>query len=156
MKRYRFRLEAVLRARRAQEDMARQELARANRALQQANEGFESELARYRSVPVPTGEVDLATELGERLGRELAATAVHEADLRREDNAVAAAVQQAAWREAAQRVAALERLDARRRADHELEVARAVAAEVDDIVTSRFAPPQHAGHRPPTGGRGAS
>ncbi len=156
MKRYRFRLEAVLRARRAQEDMARQELARANRTLQAADDLLRAEQDRYRALAAPSGTVDVAGELGERQRRELVAAAAHEAGLRREDLAVAAAVQQAAWREAAQRVAALERLDARRRADHELALNRSVAAEIDDLVTSRFTPEAGSRRVARPGGAGAS
>jgi flagellar biosynthesis chaperone FliJ len=140
VKRYRFRLDAVLRARRAQEDAARQELARANHALRQAQALAAAELARLRALPVPTGVVDLVRDAEDRVWRTLAADSAHFAGRQAEELAVAAAVSQAAWREAAQRVAALERLDERRRAEHAALVAHAEAAEVDDIVTARFDP----------------
>jgi len=56
----------------------------------------------------------------------------------RDDAAVAAAMNHAAWREAAQRVASLERLDARRQAEDAMEAMRAEALEIDDIITSRW------------------
>jgi flagellar biosynthesis chaperone FliJ len=138
VKRYQFRLEAVLRARRAQEDAARQELARANLALVEAQQRADAEHARVRSLGAPTGIVDLLQDRQDRVWRSLAADTAHDARRRCEDLAVAAAVKQAAWREAAQRVAALERLDARRRAEHAVAVARAEAVAVDDLVTHRF------------------
>lgn len=138
MKRYSFRLEAVLRARRAQEDVARQELARANHQLRRALEHTRAERQRYESMGTPTGVVEMVQDRQDRVWRELAAGSLHQATRDHEDLSVAAAVHQAAWREAARRVAALERLDGRRRAEHALLVSRAEAAEVDDLVTSRF------------------
>lgn len=138
MRRYGFRLEVVLRARRAQEELARQELARANRRVREAQDRAAAEDQRYRSLGAPTGIVEMVEDRRERVWRELAAGTADEARRASEDEAVAAAVQQAVWREAAQRVAALERLDQRRRQEHALELARAEAAEVDDLVTSRF------------------
>lgn len=138
MKRYAFRLEVVLRARRAQEELARQHVAQANHRLRGALEHVAAEQARYEAMGTPTGVVELVQDRQDRVWRELTAASVHEAQRSRDDLAVAAAVRQAAWREAAQRVAALERLDQRRRAEHAVEVGRAEAAEVDDLVTSRF------------------
>lgn len=138
MKRYAFRLEVVLRARRAQEEMARQELARANRRVRAAQERAVAEEERYRSMGAPTGVVEMVEDRRDRVWRELAAGTLTEARRTSEDETVAAAVQQAVWREAAQRVAALERLDQRRRQEHALALARSEVAEVDDLVTSRF------------------
>lgn len=138
MKRYTFRLEVVLRARRAQEDLARQALAQANRRLRQALEEAEAEQARYDAMGTASGVVDLVEDRRDRVWRDLAAGTLLEARRSQEEMSVAAAVQAAAWREAAQRVAALERLDERRRAEHAVAVARAEAAVVDDLVTARF------------------
>lgn len=138
MKRYRFRLEAVLRARRALEDQARQELARANGKLRLAQAHAEDEQRRYQDMPAPAGVVTMVQDRQDRVWRELAAGSLLQARRASEDLAVAAAVRQAAWREAAQRVAALERLDDRRRAEHAQHMARAEVAEVDDLVTARF------------------
>lgn len=138
MKRYAFRLEVVLRARRAQEEMARQDLARANRLVRAAQERADAEEERYQSMGTPTGVVEMVEDRRDRVWRELAAGTATEARRVSEDQAVAAAVQQAVWREAARRVAALERLDQRRRQEHVLALSRAEASEVDDLVTSRF------------------
>lgn len=138
MKRYAFRLETVLRARRAQQDLARQELARANQALRRAMATVHAEQERYQAMESVTGVVDVVQDAQDRVWRTLAADSLHQAERSREDLAVTAAVHQAAWREAAQRVAALERLDGRRRAEHDVLVSRAEAAEVDDLVTSKF------------------
>jgi len=140
MKRYRFPLEAVLRARRAQEDVARQNLVGANHRVRQAQENLSRQQARYLAVADPVGVVDAVTAVQDHAGRQVLAGVVDEAKRGYEDRSVEAAVLQAAWREAAQRVAALERLDERRRADHSLLALRAELVEVDDLVTSRFEP----------------
>lgn len=140
MKRYQFRLQSVLRARRAQEDLARQSLALANRRLRDAQVLLAQEQTRYRSVEVRRGVVDVPAARAEQSWQHLAAASVAHAARCLEDLAVAAADHQAAWREAARRVAALERLDDRRRAEHVLAAARADGVEVDDLVTARFLP----------------
>lgn len=140
MKRYRFPLEVVLRARRAQEDLARQNLVGANHRVRQAQEHLSRQQARYMTVANPVGVVDAVAAVQDHAGRQVLAGVVDEAKRRFEDRSVEAAVLQAAWREAAQRVAALERLDERRRADHSVMALRAELVEVDDLVTSRFEP----------------
>lgn len=138
MKRYRFRLESVLRARRAQEDVARQSLVQANRQVRSAQEDLHAQQQRYGAMQQPGGLLTAAEAVGDHVRRQLMAQVVGEASQRFEDLVVAAAVHQAAWREAAQRVATLERLDERRRAEHALQADRADLTEVDDLVTSRF------------------
>lgn len=140
MKRYEFRLHAVLRARRAQEDLARQKLALANRFLREAQLLLVGEQTRYGAMEPAIGLVDVAEARRERSQRDLVAASVAHARRRVEDLAVVAADHQAAWREVARRVAALERLDDRRRAEHVLAGARADVVEIDDLVTARFLP----------------
>ena len=140
MKRYEFRLQSVLRARRTQEDQARQSLALANRRLRDAQVLLAQEQTRYQSVNVSSGVADVSVARSEQSWQHLAAASVAHVARCCEDLAVAAADHQAAWREAAGRVAALERLDDRRRAEHALVTARADSVEVDDLVTARFLP----------------
>ena len=140
MKRYQFRLQSVLRARRAQEDLARQSLALANRRLRDAQVLLTQEQARYQSVNVSSGVVDVPAARAEQSWQYLAAASVAHVARCCEDLAVVVADHQAAWREASQRVAALERLDDRRRVEHALVAARADSVEVDDLVTARFLP----------------
>jgi flagellar FliJ protein len=141
VKRYRFRLEAVLRVRRLQEDVARAALAEAAAAVARA-EGAEqcarAWLDALRSAPVPREpaawdahravQLAAADELAAR-GAELAA------------QRAAQRARQLELADARTRVRALERLDERRRAEHAREAARQEERGADDLVTSRFGRP---------------
>lgn len=63
---------------------------------------------------------------------------MREAELQRVEAEQAAAERRVAWAAAAQEVSVLERLNERRRAEHDLEAARQADLEVDDIVVGRF------------------
>ncbi|MHB1583547.1 MAG: hypothetical protein ACYC0E_07355, partial [Acidimicrobiales bacterium] len=65
MRRYRFRLEAVLRLRRAEEGQARDALAAANVELRTALVARDAEAGRYAALPRPLGAMT-----AERLRRE--------------------------------------------------------------------------------------
>jgi len=138
VRRYSFRLESVLRVRRAQEELARQELARVNRRLREATGRRDTEEERYRDVASVTSARDHLALAAERARGERAAHALDLARRAADDTAVAAAVRHAAWRETAQRVAALERLDNRRREEHSREAQQAEVAETDDFVAARW------------------
>ena len=56
MKRFRFRLEQVLRVRRLQEDMARAELMHAHREARAAADRVNARIADYSNAPRPSGE----------------------------------------------------------------------------------------------------
>jgi len=150
MKRYRFSLDSVLRARRASEERARQELARANRHLLESTERYRAEAARYQALVPPAGPVEAARFLTERAQRELVAATLTSARSAMHQAAAAARAQQGAWQAARRHVRVLERLDSRRRSEHRNAVLRAEAAELDDIVSARWA----AGVRRPATGRG--
>jgi flagellar FliJ protein len=138
VKRYRFRLESVLRARRLQEDVARLALAEATAAVGRA-EATEARahswLDGLRDQPAPPEPH--AWEAHRRVqllaAAELVARGAEVDHARAEQRA-----RQAALAEARKAVRALERLDERRRAEHALEVARLDALAVDDLVTSRY------------------
>lgn len=140
MKRHPFRLAVVLRVRRLEEEAATLELRAANFALRQAVIARDSAQQRYRGLTSgvqASGSVDQlhAERLEAGLLAEQAATAQRVAM----ERASAAALAQARWSKAAKRVAVLERLIARRRAEHEAEERRLEVALVDDLVTARFA-----------------
>jgi flagellar export protein FliJ len=140
MKRYHFRLEQVLRVRRTQEELERAALLAANQEFRVrtgreavALERHGLRLVAGATTPEPTAALLRRRFLEESSARSvtLARAAVHEAGLN-------AAARRQAWAEAARRVAILERLDERRRAEHAAEAARQEALEVDDLVVSRF------------------
>lgn len=138
MRRYRFRLESVLRLRQAQEAQARDVLAAANAELRAALAARDAEARRYAGLPRPLGAMT-----ADLLRQEHAAAALVAATLVHAQQVVSAAAARAAeaqvaWSAAAQRVAVLERLDERRRLEHADEARGREIAEIDDLVTSRF------------------
>lgn len=139
MNRYRFRLESVLRVRRAEEELARQELSRANAKLRVAMEAHRRESQRYGELETTSGELDPADFRRERAHHERVAATVEAARQAMDAAAAAAACRYVSWSEAARLVAALERLDDRRRAEHRDDMRRAEVAEADDMTSARFA-----------------
>lgn len=139
MSRYRFRLETVLRVRRVEEDHAKRVLLGANTALRAAIERRDRARARYRAFADGGRDVRTIDQLHvERLQAGLLADEM--ASAQRAANAVAndAALARVQWSTAARRVAILERLNERRRAEHAERELRAEHAFVDDIVTARY------------------
>jgi flagellar FliJ protein len=138
VKRYRFRLETVLRVRRVQEDAARGDLARANAAVAAAAADVEAareRLAGMASEPVPANPVEWQARRALLLGRAAEITA-RQTDLQAADTERAG--RQRALAEARTRVRALERLDERRRAEHAVEMGRDDSRTLDDLVTARW------------------
>jgi flagellar export protein FliJ len=138
MKRYRFRLETVLRVRRTQEDQAKAALLLANRAVADAETELTHRIDHYQGMHPTPGPRSLDAVMAERFIHELAATAVLDAGKARHLAIAAANDRRTEWSEAASRVSALERLDGRRREEYALELAREETAAVDDLVTGRF------------------
>jgi len=132
MKRYRFSLDAVLRVRRAQEEAAGFALAHANQKRQQALAAHEEALARCRALVLYRGEQDHATFRRERDVTERRASAVtitaEAVDVATEE----ATARLADWSAAAKLVAAVERLDERRREEWRLEEQRLELAAIDE------------------------
>ena len=143
MKRYRFSLESALRARRAQEDVAKQRLAEANQRVQKAWAAHRAAVDAYRAVTVtvPAGPADHDTFLAGRSHEMRMAEAVERAHRSAVETEVEAATLFAAWVEAGKQVASLERLDERRRAEWDAEALREEAVAVDDVVASRWSGP---------------
>lgn len=138
MKRYRFNLEAALRARRAQEDVARQRLAEVNHTVQKAWAAHRLAQDAYRAVTVSAAPVERDGFLAARAHEMRMADAVERARRTAVEHEVAAATLYAVWVEAGKRVASLERLDSRRRAEWQAGVQRDEAAAIDDVVASRW------------------
>lgn len=139
MKRFRFRLDQVLHVRRVQEDQARFALLAANRDAQLAAQRVDQRLADHAGRRMPSGPQTYADFeravflLDSSAGAVTVARASHRealtvVDTRREH-----------WTAARMRVAALERLEARRRAEHAVEMQRAEDQLVDDLVVARHA-----------------
>ncbi|HET6794466.1 MAG TPA: hypothetical protein VFH45_08500 [Acidimicrobiales bacterium] len=140
MKRYRFTMESALRARRAQEDAARQRLAAANHRLTAARQRHANAVAAYQAMSPTTEPVERDAFLGARAHEIRMAQDVERTKKAETQVEVEAAVCYAAWVEAGKQVASLERLDDRRRTEWELDVRREEAAAVDDVVAYRWNP----------------
>jgi flagellar export protein FliJ len=139
VKKFRFRLESVLRVRRVQEDLARAHLLNANAAARTAEGVVDTRVSRYHDMSRPHGAQPEPVFARDWFQLDSAAGAV---DVARERHIAALAVvaeRRADWSEASMRVAALERLEARQRAEHALEMQRDDDRRVDDLVVSRFA-----------------
>ena len=140
MKRYHFRLAAVLRVRRAEEEAAKLELRAANVALREAVAARDLAAERYRALAAEGATTGSVADLhAQRLHAGLLAEQVAAAERLAMERTGTAVLAQARWSKAAKRVAVLERLDARRRAEHRAEEQRAEIALVDDLVTARYA-----------------
>jgi flagellar export protein FliJ len=137
MKRYQFRLDTVLRVRRVEEDRAIAALAAARRKLDAAEATLQDTLDRYSTVPEPSGPMSVIELLRARAHQELVAASVVHAGAERLRAEAVVELQRKEWSAAAQRVAALERLDERRREEHAVEAQRQETIEVDDMVVGR-------------------
>ncbi len=142
MKKYRFSLDSVLRARRAQEEAARQSLAEANHRLRRSRARHEAALDAYRIVASSPsrGPGDRDLFLDDRSRELRLAEAVEQAATIVAECEVQTAACYSAWVLAGQRVASLERLDERRRSEWQYAQATAEASLIDDIVNSRWSP----------------
>lgn len=136
-KRFRFRLETVLRVRRVAEEQARAQLMVANRDVMRAATEMHNRSDRYDTLPRPTGaqtraEVDdLIFTLDHAAHAVTWSRAAHTAAVARADYA------RSEWAAAEQRVRALERLEERAREAHATEVRRADDRLADELATTR-------------------
>jgi flagellar FliJ protein len=143
LKRFRFRLEQVLRVRRVQEDMARAALMTAHHDARAAADVLNSRIEDYTSASRPSGAQTYDDFNRTQSHLDNAAGAVDSARGAYSRAVDVVDVRQHAWASARQRVAALERLEARRRDEHALEVRRAEDRLVDDLVVARHARGAH-------------
>ena len=137
MKRYEFRMAKVLRVRRLQEDAARAGIAVARTAQQRASDAVAGSYNHYRALSPTAPATTAAGFLGLRDQASFRATSVRLAEGHLQVAADATAQAVATWHVSHRRVDALERLDDRRRDEHEIEARRAEDAVVDEIVVSR-------------------
>lgn len=150
MSRFQFRLQAVLRIRRAQEDAARQTLLKDNQVLAAARTESEQRAWAYRGLAESRGPVSRTAFLRETALAELGAACLGEAQA-----TLVSAQQQVGrshreWSYAAMRVEALVRLERRRAQEHREISARREAATVDDLVTARWIAPESVGNQATT------
>jgi flagellar protein FliJ len=137
VRKFRFRLEQVLRVRMLQEDQARGELMVANRAAQEAAARVENRLDEYKSRSLPEGPQSYEAFERALFMLDSAAGAVDVARLAHRETLEVVDVRRAEWAAARRKVAALERLEERRREEHAIEVRRAEDRLVDDLVVAR-------------------
>ena len=138
MKRYRFRLEPVLRVRRTQEETARGQLLAAQAAVAAQEQLLLTRRAAYAdSLVPPAGPQDRNAFLAAQLHREALAAAVVEQGRRVTEAGEDAVLAHRAWSACALRVGALERLDQRARADHTAATLKEEELATDDLVVSR-------------------
>ena len=139
MKRFRFRLDQVLHVRRVQEDRARFALLSANRDERLAQATVDTRLAIYADRHIAPGPQPYPDFERAVFMLESGAAAVDVARLAHRDALALVDVRRSEWTDARRRVAALERLEERRRAEHAIEVQRAEDQLVDDLVVARHA-----------------
>jgi flagellar export protein FliJ len=139
MKRFRFRLDQVLHVRRVQEDQARFALLSANRDAHIAQTRVDERLADYEQRRLPLGPQSYADFERAVFLLDSGAAAVGVARATHREAVAVVEERRAGWTDARRRVAALERLETRRRAEHAIEVQRAEDRLVDDLVVARHA-----------------
>lgn len=136
MKRYGFPLAQVLRVRRIEEDRAAAGLAAARAEVEAAAGAVGARTSDLGDCGMPPAGAavgfahwaERVTRAGGALTLATGAKLAADAEL---------AARRAVWADAARRVAALERLDERRRALHRREAQRDETAAADDLVTTR-------------------
>ncbi len=139
MKRFRFRLATVLRVRRVQEDQARAALLAAHRDASQAGKAVTDALLAYSATPSLLGSHGHDDFERARFRLEHAAGAVEFTRFRQRVALDLVEERRTEWMATHQRVAALERLETRRRGEHALEEQRAEDRVMDEIVVARHA-----------------
>jgi flagellar export protein FliJ len=139
VKRFKFRLEQVLRVRRIQEDQARAKLLTANRAAHLAATRVEERLAEYSTRERPAGSQSIEQFERTLFLLDTAAGSVGVAREARREALEVVGARRSEWADAQRRVAALERLEDRRREEHAFEMRRAEDQLVDDLVVARHA-----------------
>lgn len=139
MKRYRFRLESVLRVRRTEEEAARGQLIAANAAVAR-QEQLLAECERAYEIKLnASGLRPCADFLFEQSSRFSHAAAVLEQRRRVSEAYDDAARARGVWSGAAARVGALERLDERQRDDHRIATLKEDELSTDELVVSGYA-----------------
>jgi flagellar FliJ protein len=138
MKRFRFRLEGVLRVRRIQQDQARAALLAANVAVATAAQRVAERRDYYVTRARPTGVQTYAAMERTMFTLDSAAGAIAWAENERAIAAAEAVQRRAAWAEAEQRVRALERLRIQALDQHALAERREETRAADEIATAGY------------------
>ncbi|MHB1503197.1 MAG: hypothetical protein ACYCTL_03050 [Acidimicrobiales bacterium] len=138
MRPYRFRLESLLRLRRAQEQAARYALAAANAAVGSTGSVLAYRQAAYEVLPRSSGSVPMDDFRREETESVLAAQSLLGARSRYMRAVEESSRRQEAWMRSRMAVTVLDRLDARRRSEHRLEEQREETKATDDVVGARL------------------
>jgi flagellar export protein FliJ len=138
MRRYRFRLEQVMRLRRAQEELQRTRVLLANQEKANAQLRLAAREQDYGSLRRSSGPIPVALFQAEELGFRLAAGAIKEARNQLEEASEASRVEIDAWLGAKRAVMVLEHLDERRRMEHFREEERREALAMDEMASARW------------------
>jgi flagellar FliJ protein len=138
MKKYRFRLDAVLRVRRIEEGRAAADLAAANRAVHEAEAELDRRLEHYSALESAGDAISSTSFLADRAHRSHAADGVVLAGAAKIAAELEAEKMRDIWSAAAMRVRALERLDERRREEHDLDVRRDEVVTLDEAFAARL------------------
>ena len=139
MKRYRFRLEPVLRVRRTEEEAARGQLVAANAAVARQEQLLVERERAYEITLKSSGILPTADFLFEQSSRSAHAAAVLEQRQRVREAPDDAARARGVWSGAAARDGALERLDERQRDEHRAAARKEDELTTDELVVSRYA-----------------
>jgi len=137
LKKFRFRLDSVLRVRNIEEERARGRLMEANAVARHTATAVENRLAAYLTEPRPEALMTLAEFEKARFMLEAAATSVEAARLSHREALDVVDQCRVEWLEAKQRVSALERLEVRKREEHMIDLRRAEDRLIDDLVVAR-------------------
>lgn len=135
-RRFRFRLQTVLRVARVREQRERQQLALEHRRLREAADVETARRSAYEARPEPVPADVPGFEAAQVLGA-LRARAVREAEDEREAAIIRAAAAREEWLRASRNVKSLEQLRERHRAAHAMVAARAAQRALDDLARLR-------------------
>ena len=138
MRRYRFRLEPVLRVRRQEEDVARAAVLAATALTGAEAEALAERDQAYAAGLNAQGICSAADFVHVQQHRAALGRAVLEQRRRLSEAEVRLAQARTGWTAAAARVGALERLDERQRTEHTARALKEEEMVVDDLVVSRF------------------
>lgn len=135
-RRFRFRLQTVLRVARVREQRERQQLALEHRRVREAADVETARRSAYDTRPEPVPADVPGFEAAQVLGA-LRARAVREAEDEREAAIIRAAAAREEWLRASRNVKSLEQLRERHRAAHAMVAARAAQRALDDLARLR-------------------
>ena len=137
MKKFRFRLDPVLRVRRIEEERAKIRLMEANAVARHTASVVETRLHAYLTAPRPETLMTLQGFDKARFLLEAAATSVESARVAHREALDAVDNCRVAWLETKQKVGAVERLEERKREEHMIDLRRAEDRLIDDLVVAR-------------------